>query len=371
VTQKTKTSNEDEYELVHEYAESDSIANQEFKRPVKVLDFFSNPELSFMILDPDLMIVYYSPKTEKLFADYFNLTKKPFINLFHLSLELSELRDLASCLKSPTCGFSWSGTLKHKTKKKRTLLTHTIIVPFFTVEHNIAGFQVIFEDTTESYKAQLHSLYKSILEAAKLKDNDTGMHDERVSYYSKKIAEYLYEIEKYPQVAPDFIDDIGFLAAMHDVGKIGTPDYILNKPGKLTEQEWEIMREHTINGTFILSSYPVPMAKEIALSHHEWWNGTGYPYKLEGNMIPLTARIVAIADVYDALRMKRSYKDECTHEEATRHILAGSGTQFDPELVEIFSIINADFNDIWNLLKDSNDQVAYSRERSREFNESM
>ena len=213
--------------------------------------------------------------------------------------------------------------------------------------------------------------FKSILEAAKLKDNDTGLHDERVSYYCKKMAEYLYAIQRYPQIDPDFIENIGFLAAMHDVGKIGTPDYILQKPGKLTEQEWEIMREHTINGTFILSSYPVPMAKEIALSHHEWWNGGGYPFKLEGMMIPLSARIVTIADVYDALRMKRTYKNEYTHEEAMRRIVAGSGTQFDPALVEVFVRMNTDFDDIWNLLKDSDPGVPNGRDRSKEFSESL
>lgn len=371
MTQKTNNPDDEEIKPLREYDESADTPLPKAVPSVKVMDFFSNPALPFLLLDTDLMIMHCSPMTERLFEGYYHFSKKPFINLFHLSLELSELRDLVSCLHSPEKGYSWSGTLKHKTQRKKTLHTRTIFIPFFTASREIAGFQVLFEDITESYKNQLHSMYKTILEAAKLKDNDTGLHDERVSYYSKKVAEYLYETGKYPQINPDFINDIGFLAAMHDVGKIGTPDYILHKPGKLTEQEWEIMREHTINGTFILSSYPVPMAKEIALSHHEWWDGSGYPFKLEGMMIPLTARIVAIADVYDALRMKRSYKEECTHDEAVRRILAGSGTQFDPELVEVFSDINADFNEIWNLLKDSADAVSYSRDRSGEFNGSL
>jgi HD-GYP domain-containing protein (c-di-GMP phosphodiesterase class II) len=371
VTQKTTTSDDSEYELIPEFEETASGAAPNAKYAVKVLDFFSNPALPYLILDTELMIVNSSLMTQRLFAGYYEFSKKPFINLFHLSLELSELRDLVSSLHSAEQGYSWSGTLKHAAPRKKTLHTRTVIIPFFSAERAVAGFQVLFEDVTESYKAQLHSMYKTILEAAKLKDNDTGMHDERVSYYSKKMSEYLYSTQRYPQINPDFIDDIGFLAAMHDVGKIGTPDYILHKPGKLTEQEWEIMREHTINGTFILSSYPVPMAKEIAMSHHERWDGTGYPYKLEAKMIPLTARIVAIADVYDALRMKRSYKEECTHEEATHRIIAGSGTQFDPELVEVFSAIQSDFNDIWNLLKDTADSNAFSRERSRDLNESI
>jgi len=335
------------------------------------IELFSNPNLAFLILDPDLCIKYFTPKVELMFHDYCRLETKPFFNIFNQALALDELKELVVALKSFEKGFSWTGVLKHKTPKTKTLHTRTTIVPFFSAERKIAGFQVFFEDITAMHFKQLQMTFKSILEAAKLKDNDTGLHDERVSYYCKKMAEYLYAIQRYPQIDPDFIENIGFLAAMHDVGKIGTPDYILQKPGKLTEQEWEIMREHTINGTFILSSYPVPMAKEIALSHHEWWNGGGYPFKLEGVMIPLSARIVTIADVYDALRMKRTYKSEYTHEEAMRRIVAGSATQFDPALVEVFVRMNTDFEDIWNLLKDTDPGVPNGRDRSKEFSESM
>jgi putative two-component system response regulator len=127
------------------------------------------------------------------------------------------------------------------------------------------------------------------------------------------------------------------------------------------------MREHTINGTFILASHPDPMAKEIALSHHEWWNGSGYPFKLEGEMIPLSARIVTIADVYDALRMKRTYKQEFTHEETVAKIIENAGTQFDPALVEVFSTIHEEFNSIWNLMRDPEESGSSIRDRDREF----
>lgn len=335
------------------------------------IELFSNPNLAFLILDPDLCIKYFTPKVEFMFKNYYTIQQKPFFNIFNQALALDELKELVVSLKSFEKGFSWTGVLKHKTPKAKTLHTRTTIVPFFSADRSIAGFQVFFEDISALHFKQLHATFKSILEAAKLKDNDTGLHDERVSYYCKKMAEYLYAIQRYPQIDPDFIENIGFLAAMHDVGKIGTPDYILQKPGKLNEQEWEIMREHTINGTFILSSYPVLMAKEIALSHHEWWNGGGYPFKLEGVMIPLSARIVTIADVYDALRMKRTYKNEYTHEEAMRRIVAGSGTQFDPALVEVFVRMNTDFDDIWNLLKDTDSGVPNGRDRSKEFSESL
>ena len=335
----------------------------------EVIRLCGNEHLALVILDTEMTVVYVSAGTVELFKNYYTISQKPFFNIFHQTLEQDEMRELIISLKSWERGFAWTGTLKHKTPKTKTMHTRTNFIPFFTSNGEIAGFQVFFVDVTSVYRNQLHSTFKSILEASKLKDNDTGLHNERVSYYCKKMSEYLYVLQKYPQVDPDFIDNIGFLAAMHDVGKIGTPDYILQKPGKLTELEWEIMREHTINGTFILSSYPVPMAKEIALSHHEWWNGSGYPFKLEGDMIPLSARIVTIADVYDALRMKRTYKNEYTHAEAASRIIEGSGTQFDPALVEIFKRIHSDFDDIWNLLRDTGSLNQADRDRSKEMSD--
>lgn len=332
-----------------------------------VIRLYSNQNVPLIVMDAEMTVVYCSPATAELFRNYYTITKKPFFNIFHQTLEQDELKELVISLRSYERGFSWTGTLKHKKPTSTTMHTKTNILPFFAKDREIAGFLVFFVDITGSYRSQLRNTFKSILEASKLKDNDTGQHNERVSYYCKKMSEYLYVLQRYPQVDPDFIDNISFLSAMHDVGKIGTPDYILQKPGKLTDLEWQIMREHTINGAFILSSYPVPMAKEIALSHHEWWNGSGYPFKLEGDMIPLSARIVTIADVYDALRMKRTYKNEYTHAEAVHEIIAGSGTQFDPALVEIFRRINSDFEDIWNLLRDTGTRNLADRDRSKEI----
>jgi putative two-component system response regulator len=192
------------------------------------------------------------------------------------------------------------------------------------------------------------------LEASKLKDNDTGKHIVRVNEYSKRLAQELFSIggDEYLRIDADFIDNIGFLAAMHDVGKIGTPDDILNKEGPLSDWEWAVMREHTKNGAFILSTYPNPMAKEIALSHHEKWNGSGYPFQLEREMIPLAARIVTIADVYDALRMERVYKPSLSHEISMEKILEQSNTHFDPNLVEVFKSVSDDFAHIYNTHSD-------------------
>lgn len=351
--------NEPGIDAVEELSLAQAIPEEEAEFDT-MLKFGQNPRLSQIILDHNLTIRYASPAAVSLFSDYFQIQAKPFFNVFRQPLGTVELRILIMSLKSPERGFSWSGTLVHKIPNHRTLLTRTVINPFFAANHSILGYIVHFEDVTDKYNTRLRTTFSSILEAAKLKDNDTGKHNERVSFYSRRMAEYLFSKQLYPQIDPDFIDNIEFLSMMHDVGKIGTPDYILQKPGTLTELEWEIMREHTINGTFILSSYPNPMAKEIALSHHEWWNGGGYPFKLEGDMIPLSARIVTVADVYDALRMKRTYKREYSHEESMERILSASGTQFDPSIVRVFSEIHEDFAEIWDRLQDSSACAPYN-----------
>ena len=194
----------------------------------------------------------------------------------------------------------------------------------------------------------------SLLEASILKDNDTGKHITRVNYYTKRMAEELFHCKNpsYNRIDADFIDNISFLASMHDVGKIGTPDDILNKEGPLSDWEWTIMREHTKNGAFILSTYPNPMAKEIALSHHEHWDGSGYPYQLTSEMIPLSARIVTIADVYDALRMERAYKPALNHETALAKMREGREKHFDPFLIDVFNTIHGDFDEIFEKNKD-------------------
>lgn len=143
-------------------------------------------------------------------------------------------------------------------------------------------------------------------------------------------------MERFHEIDQEFVETIGLVAAMHDVGKIGTPDDILNKEGPLESWQWDVMKEHTINGAYILSTHPAEMAKQIALFHHEKFNGGGYPYGIAERMIPLPARIVSLADVYDALRMKRSYKEAFTHEKACEIIEKDSETHFDPLLTSIF-----------------------------------
>lgn len=198
------------------------------------------------------------------------------------------------------------------------------------------AFLVQWDITTTEYKTLLQKTFLSLLEASKLKDNDTGDHIERVNDYSVLLSRHLKGKEGFQEVDNEFIEDIGFLAAMHDVGKIGTPDDILNKEGPLDEWEREIMNEHTKNGAYILSTHPKTMAKDIALSHHEKWDGSGYPFGLSGEKIPILGRICAIVDVFDALLSKRPYKNAFSQDKAVDIILTSSEKHFDPDIVAAF-----------------------------------
>ncbi|GGC18300.1 two-component system response regulator [Oxalicibacterium flavum] len=168
--------------------------------------------------------------------------------------------------------------------------------------------------------------------AAEFKDNETGLHVIRMSHYARTLALAV----GYSNCAAD---DLLHAAPMHDVGKIGIPDAILQKPGKLTEDEWTIMRQHTVIGARIIGEHPsglLRMASVIALNHHEKWDGSGYPHGLGGDDIPHVARIVALADVFDALTSVRPYKRAWTVDEALALIREESGRHFDPELVTAF-----------------------------------
>ena len=169
--------------------------------------------------------------------------------------------------------------------------------------------------------------------AAEYKDNETGMHVIRMSHFSKLLA-------LAAGCSPAWAEDLLNAAPMHDVGKIGIPDAVLRKPGPLNADEWATMRRHPEIGAEIMGEHPsgvLQLAREIALAHHEKWDGSGYPRGLAGEAIPLSARIVAIADVFDALTTRRPYKEPWPVQDALDHIAAQAGKHFDPALVALFA----------------------------------
>ncbi|MEM1484943.1 HD domain-containing phosphohydrolase [Oscillospiraceae bacterium PP1C4] len=191
---------------------------------------------------------------------------------------------------------------------------------------------------------------------AEISYDETGNHIMRTQYYVKALAKRLAERGLYHDVlTSENIMLIAKSALVHDIGKIGIPKYILLKPGILTQQEFEIMKTHTTLGlnaikaaakmSDISASY-LRITKEIVYSHHERWDGTGYPLGLSGEQIPVSARLMALADVYDALTSKRVYKDAYSHEVAAGMIRKNAGTHFDPRVVETFEALESTFKEI-------------------------
>jgi putative two-component system response regulator len=184
------------------------------------------------------------------------------------------------------------------------------------------------------------------------RDNETGAHLERMREYSRILAEELATWPKYQHsVDGDYVQLLYLTCPLHDIGKVAIPDAILLKPGKLSPDEFEVMKQHTVYGSDTLGSVAharpeaefLTMARDIALTHHERYDGRGYPQGLAKDDIPLCGRIVALADVYDALTSKRVYKPAYAHATARSIILEGTGSQFDPDIVEAFKRREQDF----------------------------
>ena len=182
-------------------------------------------------------------------------------------------------------------------------------------------------------------------EVVENRDDNTGGHIRRTAAYVEEIAKELKRQGAYPELLSErYMRDMIVAAPLHDIGKIHIPDAVLNKPGRLTEEEFTIMKTHTTAGEELLERAREELgeygylntAVEMAAYHHEWWNGKGYPYGISGEEIPLCARIMAVADVFDALTSKRCYKDAMPLEKAYAIIKEESGTHFDPVVAAAF-----------------------------------
>ncbi len=215
------------------------------------------------------------------------------------------------------------------------------------LEQTVARRTAELNDALGEITRLSHEIIERLTSAVEMRDAETGLHINRISAYARRIAEAL-------GMDDEFIETIAVASSMHDIGKIGIADSILLKPGKLSDDEFAAVREHTTIGERILSGSShriLQMGAKIAATHHERWDGSGYPKGLRGEEIPLVGRIVILADQYDAIRNQRVYKGAIDHAATCRIILHGDGRtapqHFDPEILAVFSEIKDDFEKIY------------------------
>ena len=228
-------------------------------------------------------------------------------------------------------GFSL-GAVDYITKPYKASLVKSRVKSQLNLYDQARHLEHLVQERTQALEASQRSVIERLGKAAEFKDNETGKHVIRMSLYAHVIGKAygLSDIDAYT---------LQLAAAMHDIGKIGIPDHILLKPGKYTDEEYEVMKSHPQYGAEILGEGDtelLKMARNIALMHHEKWDGTGYPAGLKGEDIDLMARITAIADVFDALISSRPYKKGWPIEEAIEYIRDSAGSHFDPSLVPLF-----------------------------------
>ncbi|CAN2042663.1 putative cyclic di-GMP phosphodiesterase VC_1348 [Candidatus Magnetomoraceae bacterium gMMP-15] len=224
----------------------------------------------------------------------------------------------------------------------------------------------IVKERTREVELTQEVTIQSLASLAEYRDPETGGHIRRTQNYVKLLAENLKTHKKYTDFLNDNTIDLLYKSApLHDIGKVGVPDGILLKPGKLTDSEFEVMKKHTIYGRDALlaaeeklgSNSFLRFAREIAYTHHEKWDGSGYPQKLKGEEIPISGRLMAIADVYDALISKRVYKPPYTHEKAVKIIISGKCKYFDPDMVDAFIKLEKEFKKIALKLIDYDEEL--------------
>ena len=220
--------------------------------------------------------------------------------------------------------------------------------------------QQVKERTNEVCRTQDVAIY-CMASLAETRDNETGNHIRRTQHYVRLLSEFLCDHPSFRDyLNAETIDLLYKSAPLHDIGKVGVPDRVLLKEGKLNEEEWELMKLHPrigheslLSAENDLGSTPfLAVAREIALTHHEKWDGSGYPAGLKGNDIPISGRLMAIADVYDALISQRVYKCAFTHEDSVSKIISAKGTHFDPTIVDAFEQLQEEFRMIAEKYRD-------------------
>jgi PAS domain S-box-containing protein len=323
---------------------------------------------SIVIVDPDGMILNWNYGAEELYGYQWNeVVGRPFDAVFGVQPGRPALRLVMGSIADNNGRFVETG-VPRACKDGSTRYVYTAYSELRNSLNELLGYSIMERDLTESVRleqklkesfAQIKETQSAtILGFARLteyRDKDTGRHLERIRDYTRVLASRLRDQPRYSGYVTDrYVEDLCLSAILHDVGKVAVEDSILLKPGKLTPEEYGKMKEHARLGGDALSVVDreirqqsfLTLGKEIAYYHHEWWNGSGYPEGRRGEEIPLSARIVAVADVYDALTSERPYKKAFSHEEATDMIVAERATHFDPDVVDVFAAHHETFRRI-------------------------
>ena len=255
------------------------------------------------------------------------------------------------------------GAVDYITKPFHPNLVQLRIKNQLEFKHQRDHLQELVEEKTLDLRKTLKVMLTSLGALAEYRDPETGAHIKRTQVLVQMLAETLREHPRFKDAIPnnEYIDYYATAAPLHDIGKVGIPDEILRKPARLNEEEWAVMSTHAqmgydvlVNATHELKDHPlVRISAEIILNHHERFDGAGYPNGLKGDDIPVGARLMAVADVYDALVSKRPYKDAYPHEVAIKEILDGRGTQFDPDVVDAFMSFESKLPEIYEHYKES------------------
>ena len=253
------------------------------------------------------------------------------------------------------------GAVDYIYKPVNPVLVKKRIEVHLALEEYSNNLQQLVMRKTETIEKLNHVTISTIISVIGTRDQETSGHINRTSAYVVALAEALRSRGLFlDELNDESIDQLRRSAPLHDVGKVGIKDAILNKPGKLTDEEFSQMKRHSVIGADAFREARIMMneasfldlAEQLARSHHEKWNGSGYPDGLSGENIPLFARIMAIADVYDALISRRPYKEPMSHEVAVKIMMEGSGSHFDPAIADAFLSIESEFDHIAHTFSD-------------------
>ena len=342
--------------IVQDVTDNENLL-KEYGKFYNAVKFARNP---FIITDKDFRINYVNPQCEKFYrydlaelreknALFFCADMNVYLDNGYTQKQYERLfRKIQIDTLSLSSG-SWEGELISSTKDGEIKWVHTFIYAIRDMNGGLHSFVITLIDVTEEKKKEENDrveIYNAIASLAEHRDNDTGKHMKRIGEFCRIISEKL----GMPKI---YSEDIGIFAPLHDIGKVGISDEILRAPRALTQAEFTVMKTHAGIGYDILKNRSkLEMAAAIAGSHHEKYDGSGYPRGIKGENIPLSARICAVADVYDALRTERPYKDAFSEEKAVQIILEGSGTHFDPVLVSILIENRGEFDKVFEKMMD-------------------